>query len=152
MKLESKWRSNLKEWVTAMWGERQYMQMAHGNEVSAGLPDIQVMVWKPGGADHAFLELKAVKVTSKLQAFSLHDQPTKLQTHTLHRIHKAGGNARVIVFHDDEKRLAVYPIVEVVERRAAGRTGVPYAEFDERAYSVDNVRQMNSLLWRVLFG
>lgn len=152
MKLESVWRTRLKEWVTAAWGEAQYMQMAHGNEVSAGLPDIQVMVRKAGGADHAFLELKAVKDTSKLMAYSLADQPTKLQTHTLHRIHKAGGNARVLVFHNDDRRLVVYPVAEIVERRLSGRVGVTWAEYNERAYGIDNVRQMNGLLWRVLFG
>lgn len=111
MKVENKFKSVLCYALQALRGSKLYIQKNHGSQFSSGLPDVELhdrefgMVW---------LELKALE---EGKCFDWCKQPTALQFGTLARIDASGGNARVVVYRHEAKRVSCFPFAKVDEYR-----------------------------------
>lgn len=122
-KRENKFRTELCDAIKGRWGSLSFTQKHHGNEYSAGLVDMLVKIADVPAT--AYVELKAVEdlpIVGKVWDWS--KGPTSLQLSTLMNIHRAGGNARVLLYVKDLERVYARSAKFVWECRGGALIGV----------------------------
>ena len=140
---ENTFRKGFCDALQGLFREHVYIQKNHGSSFSAGLPDLELVVYGNVG----WYELKATK-ESRFNFASF----TALQMHTMKRIYLAGGRVCGLVLWGAAKRVTTvpWPVIEGLRGNGMVALADMSAFADVRIADVQAVKSSRAGVWDLL--